>query len=64
MASVIYIAGLTPRAFAGWLGTDFVLAVERSKRMLKAQHLSCRPLGGTGPLWSRVEPQEQLSRDF
>jgi hypothetical protein len=37
MASVIHIAGLTPRAFAGWLGTDFVLAVERSKRMLKAQ---------------------------
>jgi hypothetical protein len=31
VASVIHIAGVTPRAFAGWLGTAFVLAVERSK---------------------------------
>jgi len=30
VASVIHIPGLTPRAFAGWLGTAFVLAVERS----------------------------------
>jgi len=31
VASVIHIPGLTPRAFAGWLGTAFVLAVERSR---------------------------------